>query len=116
MALESDYQVQAFATAESVIDAMKDGPPDLILLDIGLPGMDGIEVLGKMKALYPDALIIMITAYEDVKTVISAMKLGAYDYVVKPLQTDTLEVAVQNALESIAFENGNRSRLHPRIT
>jgi DNA-binding NtrC family response regulator len=103
MALEAGYQVEAFATAESAIDAMKDGPPDLVLLDIGLPGMDGIEALGKMKALYPDVLIIMITAYEDVKTVISAMKLGAYDYVVKPLYMDALEVIVQNALESISL-------------
>ena len=103
MALESDYQVKAFAAAESAIEAMKDAPPDLVLLDIGLPGMDGIEALGKMKALCPDVVIIMITAYEDVETVISAMKLGAYDYVVKPLHMDALELNVQNALESISL-------------
>ena len=102
MALEADYQVEAFATAETAIDAMKDNPPpDLVLLDIGLPGIDGIEALGKIKDLYPDVLIIMITAYEDINTVISAMKLGAYDYVVKPLHMDALEVTVRNALETI---------------
>jgi DNA-binding NtrC family response regulator len=101
MALEANYQVKAFATAEGAMDAMKDHPPDLVLLDIGLPGMDGIEALGKMKDLYPDVLLIMITAYEDIHTVISAMKLGAYDYVVKPLYMDALEAAVRNALETI---------------
>jgi len=101
MALEGDYKVQAFATAEGAMDAMKEHPPDLVLLDIGLPGMDGIEAIGKIKDLYPDVLIIMITAYEDIDTVISAMRLGAYDYVVKPLQMDGLEVAIRNALESV---------------
>jgi len=101
MALEPDYPVEAFSTAEAAIKAMKNGPPDLVLLDIGLPGMDGIEALGTIKTRYPDIIIIMITAYEDINTVISAMKLGAYDYVVKPLHMDGLEVTIHNALETI---------------
>jgi two-component system response regulator AtoC len=101
MALETDYQVKTFATAEAAMAAMKNEPPDLILLDIGLPGMDGIEALGVIKGLYPDTMIIMITAYEDLKTVIFAMKTGAYDYVVKPLHMDALEVTIHNALETI---------------
>ena len=101
MALESDYHVEAFSTAETAIDAMKENPPDLVLLDIGLPGMNGIEALSKIKTLYSDILIIMITAYEDINTVISAMKLGAYDYVVKPVHMDGLEVTIGNALETV---------------
>ncbi len=101
MALEADYRVEAFSDAETAIEAIKKNPPDLVLLDIGLPGMDGIEALGKIKGFYPDILIIMITAYEDIKTVISAMKLGAYDYVVKPIQMDGLEVTIRNALETL---------------
>jgi DNA-binding NtrC family response regulator len=66
--------------------------------------MNGIEALGKMKALCPEVLIVMVTAYEDVNTVISAMKIGAYDYVVKPLHMDALEITVQNALESIRLK------------
>ena len=53
MALEADYQVETFSTAETAIDAMENGPPDLVLLDIGLPGMDGIKALGTIKGLYP---------------------------------------------------------------
>ena len=101
MALEPDYRVETFSTAESAIDAMENGPPDLVLLDIGLPGMDGIKALGIIRRLHPDTMIIMITAYEDLETVISAMKIGAYDYVVKPLHMDALAVAIRNALETI---------------
>ncbi len=101
MALEDAYQVEAFSKAEAAIRAIKSNPPDLILLDIGLPGISGIEALDKIKRLCPDILVIMITAYEDIDTVISAMKLGAYDYVVKPIQMDGLEATINNALETI---------------
>lgn len=101
MALEVDYHVEPFSTAETAIDAIKNDPPDLVLLDIGLPGMNGIEALSKIKDLHPEILIIMITAYEDINTVISAMKLGAHDYVVKPLHMDGLTVTIRNALETI---------------
>ena len=101
MALEADYEVEAFSTAEAAIETIKKSTPDLVLLDIGLPGMDGVEALREIKRLYPDVLVIMITAYEDIKTVISAMKLGAYDYVVKPLHMDGLDVTIRNALETI---------------
>ena len=101
LALEPDYQVETFSTAEAAIEAMENGHPDLILLDIGLPGMDGIKALDTIKDLYPDTMIIMITAYEDLGTGISAMKLGAFDYVVKPLHMDALEGTIHNALETI---------------
>ncbi len=101
MELEADYQVEAFATAETAMKAIEKSPPDLVLLDIGLPGMNGIEALSKIKSLYPNILVIMITAYEDINTVISAMKLGAYDYVVKPIHMDGLEVTIRNSLETI---------------
>jgi DNA-binding NtrC family response regulator len=101
IALESSYTVETFSNAESAMDAIQGQPPDLILLDVGLPGMDGIAALKKIKSLYPGMLVIMITAYEDIDTVVSAMKLGAYDYVVKPLHLDSLEVTIQNALETI---------------
>jgi len=101
LALRKNYQVRAFPTGEVAIEAMLTEPPDLVLLDIGLPGMSGIEALGKIKSLYPEMAVIMITAYEDVNTIVSAMKQGAHDYVVKPLQMDSLMVTVRNALETI---------------
>ncbi len=103
LALKREYQVQAFASAEAVIDALENDTPDLILLDIGLPGMSGVEALKIIKEKHPEIIVIMITAYEDVETVISAMKLGAYDYVVKPLKMDSLIANVRVALETISM-------------
>ena len=101
MALEEDYRVKAFADAESALAAIEKDSPDLVLLDIGLPGMSGIDALRHIRDLFADILILMITAYEDVDTVISAMKLGAYDYVIKPLYMDGLELTIRNALDTI---------------
>ncbi len=101
MALDSDYKIHSFSNAEDALEKIPSLLPDLILLDIGLPGMSGIDALGKIKGIFPDIPVIMITAYEDVHTVISAMKLGAYDYVVKPIQMEGLEATIRNALETI---------------
>jgi len=101
MVLEENYRVKAFTDAEKAIGAMELHPPDLVLLDIGLPGMDGVEALRTIKKLDSNILVIMITAFDDLNTVISSMKLGAHDYVVKPIYMDGLEVTIQNALETI---------------
>ena len=99
-----DYTIAAFESAEIALEEMQKQIPDLILLDIGLPGMDGITALKKIKADLPHVPVIMITAYEDVQTVISAMKFGAYDYIVKPLQLEEIEITVKNALETIRLQ------------
>jgi len=104
IALNGKYRVALFADAESAIAAAGTDPPDLVLLDLGLPGMSGIEALPELKRVAPGILVIVITAYEDVTSVVSAMKGGAYDYIVKPLNVDTLEVSIRNALESIRLK------------
>ncbi len=104
IALSGRYRVSLFADAESAIHAAGSDPPDLVLLDIGLPGMSGIEALPELRRVVPGILVIVITAYEDVTSVVSAMKAGAYDYIVKPLNVDTLEVSIRNALESIRLK------------
>jgi len=109
MALEPEYQVKAFHTAEAAIKVIKGTPPDLVLLDIGLPGMDGIEALRHIKDIDPEILVIMITAYEDITTVITAMKQGARDYVIKPINMDGLEITIRNCLEAIRLRKEVRS-------
>lgn len=104
MALEGEYRIKSFSRAEPAIEALQADCPDLILLDIGLPGINGIEALRQIKTSHPDILVIMITAYEGIDTVIAAMKLGAYDYVVKPLHMDGLEVTIRNALDTIRLK------------
>ncbi len=93
-----------FADGESALEAVKEGPPDLILMDIGLPGMSGIEAIRAVKSFRPEVQIVVITAYEDVPTVVEAMKCGAFDYVVKPLHAETLETTIGNALESVRLQ------------
>ncbi len=104
IALEGRYRLADFPDAESAVAAARVDPPDLVLLDLGLPGMSGIEAIPVFRAIAPEILIVVITAYEDVKSVVSAMKSGAYDYVVKPLDIDTLEMSIGNALESIRLK------------
>lgn len=99
--LEDDYAVCSYETAEDALDAFKAEPADLILLDIELPGIKGTEALSEFKTLKPDVLVIMITAYEDIRLVITSMKNGAYDYIVKPIHMEALEVTIANALETI---------------
>ena len=101
MALESDFDVKGFSTAEAAIEELSNNTPDLVLLDIGLPGMSGIEALKIIKDIHPEILVIMITAFDEVDKVVATMKLGAYDYVVKPLQMEGLEVTIRNCLDTI---------------
>ena len=101
LCLEPDYTVKTFSNGKTAISCIKDNPPDLVLLDIGLPDMSGIEVLKRIKDLQPDILVIMITAFEDADTVIAAMKMGAHDYMVKPFEMDSLQITIRNALDTI---------------
>ncbi len=99
--LGDTYRVKTYATAEDALEEVGDLPPDLVLLDIGLPGMDGVSALREFKMHDPGVPVVMITAYEDIDTVINAMKFGAHDYIVKPLQMEELSVTIGNALEMV---------------
>lgn len=99
--LEDEYSFHEFATAEAAIKAFTKVKPDLILLDIGLPDISGIEAQERFKELDPSVPIVMITAFEDVEVVITCMKAGAYDYIIKPIHMERLEVTIANALETI---------------
>jgi len=101
LALEGKYQVRTFSTAGSALEAIKDDPPDLVLLDIGLPDISGVDALRQLKKLSPDVLVVMVTASTDINTAISTMKLGASDYMTKPINVDALDVSVRNVLDKI---------------
>jgi len=102
LALRKDYRVKAFSSAEAAIESMLSNPPGMVLLDVGLPGMDGIQALEKIKQMYPYLPVIMITTLEDANTVAAAMKLGAHDYIVKPLQINALLATMHNALDAVS--------------
>jgi len=99
-ALSKDgHSVSTVETGEEALAQATDEMPDLVFLDITLPGIDGIEVLRRLKALDPSATVVMVTATDDLKTAVEAMRLGAYDYVSKPFDLDRLRVIAQNALD-----------------
>jgi len=91
--------------ALKIIDAES---PDLVLLDIWMPGMDGLEVLGEIKKENPFIQVIMITGHGTIDTAIKATKLGAYDFIEKPLSIDRVIVAINNALNFRRLEEENR--------
>jgi two-component system response regulator AtoC len=98
MILKNDYDVALAKNGEEAFLQIKDHVPDLILLDIILPDMDGLKILEKIKQDQPDAAVIMITATKTVKTAVEAMKLGATDYITKPFDIDELRLNVKRAL------------------
>ena len=104
MILKNDYEVFLAKNAEEAFLQVKEHSPDIILLDIILPDLDGLKVLGKIKQKEPDAIVMMITATRTVKTAVEAMKLGAYDYITKPFDTDELCLIISRALSTQAME------------
>jgi DNA-binding NtrC family response regulator len=104
MILKKDYAVFLAKDAEEAILQSREHSPDVILLDIILPDLDGLKLLEKIKQKEPDAIVIMITATKTVKTAVEAMKLGAYDYVTKPFDVDELRLIVSRALSTQALE------------
>ena len=97
---DAGYQTISSATGKNGIKEVKHTLPDLVLLDIRLPEMNGLDVLKKIKDFDEELLVIMITAYGDIKTAVEAMKLGAYDYVTKPFVNEDLILTIKKALNT----------------
>jgi DNA-binding NtrC family response regulator len=104
MVFKDDYEVLLARNAEEAFRQLKEHAPDVILLDILLPDLDGLKVLERMKQEDSDVTIIMITATRTVKTAVEAMKLGAYDYITKPFDVDELRLTVTRALSNQALQ------------
>ncbi len=101
------YEVEFSSSGEEALEKQTKQSFDLILLDLLMPGLDGIEVLKAVKKIDPQALIIIITAYASVESAIAAMKMGAYDYIQKPFKHDELLLVIQRALEHKRLQEEN---------
>jgi DNA-binding NtrC family response regulator len=94
------YSVQSVETGAEALQRIQTDFPDLVLLDVRLPDVDGIELLGRLRAADPECLVIMMTAHGGVETAVRAMKLGAQDYVSKPFDVEDLKLTIRKALET----------------
>lgn len=94
------YEVATAASGEDALRALRDDPPDLMLLDIQLPGINGLDVLEKAKEIAEEVIVIMVTALGVLETAVKAMRMGAYDYINKPFNLDELAIIIKKALET----------------
>jgi two-component system, NtrC family, response regulator AtoC len=92
------YEVFLAETGEEALEKVREGAPDLVLLDIKLPGMDGYQVLEKALKIDEGTIPIMITAFDEVDKVVRAMRLGAFDYITKPFDFSKVYLSIQKAL------------------
>ena len=95
------YQVRTVNSGEEAIATFNADPPDMVLLDISMPGMRGIDVLQQMKSQKANCGIIMLSAYGDDQTIQEAMDMGAYCYIQKPMELMDLKTCLEKLLRSI---------------
>ncbi len=95
---EGKYEIRTALSGEACLNSLKENIPDLVLLDIQMPGIDGLETLKQIKQMDSRIPVIMMTAHGTIERAVQSMKLGAYDFLTKPFQRDRLIVTVNNAL------------------
>jgi two-component system NtrC family response regulator len=93
------YEVVSAATAEDALSSLEKSPHDLVITDLHLPGLSGIDLLKKSRLEYPETAVIVMTAFGTIQTAVEAMKAGAYDYLTKPIHPYELKVIVGRSLE-----------------
>ena len=102
-------QVKVAATGLEGVDLIKKEPFEIVISDLRLPGMDGLQILQTCKEVSPKTGVIVITAHGSVETAVGAMKMGAYDYITKPFSMDELLLIVNRLLKVLELEDENRS-------
>ncbi|MCK5202292.1 MAG: sigma-54-dependent Fis family transcriptional regulator, partial [Desulfobacterales bacterium] len=115
---DEGYEIKQADDGQAAIDAVENGFFDLILLDIRMRKVGGIEALNRITEISPGIPIIIMTAYASVDTAVDALKAGAYDYLTKPLDIEELKILVQKALRFHQLEKENiylKERLNDRF-
>jgi two-component system response regulator AtoC len=97
------YQVSAMSGGEEALKRLDEVRPDLVTLDVVLPGMDGLETLRQLKQRLPEVPVVMLSGHGQARTIVEAMRLGASDFLRKPFEVEELELAFQKALEKRAL-------------
>jgi len=105
---DEGYRVSAVGSASEALRHLQDETPDLIFLDIWMPGMDGLEALAEIKRAHPETAVVMISGHGTIETAVKATKLGAYDFIEKPLSLEKTLLAASRALDHGRLERENR--------
>ena len=103
--LRNGFRVQSEADGEAALRAAAEFAPDVVVTDLRMPGMDGIELLKQLRAQDHDVPVIVATAFGEVATAVAAMRAGADDYLTKPLELDELLLAIERAMERRALRS-----------
>ena len=107
-ALRFRYDIRLAADAKMAMDELAYGDVEVMLTDVRMPGMNGLELLKAVRAKYPKTVCILLTAYGSVETAVEAMKQGAYDFLTKPVNLDHLDAVLDRAFRSQDLEEKNR--------
>jgi two-component system nitrogen regulation response regulator NtrX len=105
---DEGYRVSVAGSAQEALNRLQDESPDLVFLDIWMPGVDGLEALAKFKRLRPETAVVMISGHGTIETAVKATKLGAYDFIEKPLSLEKILLAATRALDHGRLERENR--------
>jgi two-component system NtrC family response regulator len=105
---EEGYDVRTFILPREALREMKEEEADVVLLDLKMPEMDGIEVLREIRANHSSALVIIITGYATIESAVTSMKLGAFDYITKPFTPDELSLVVRKAFDHLQLITENK--------
>ncbi|HEV8532559.1 MAG TPA: sigma-54 dependent transcriptional regulator [Methylomirabilota bacterium] len=108
---DEGYRVTAVGSAQEALARLSDEAPDLVFLDIWMPGMDGLEALAEIKQRRPEAAVVMISGHATIETAVKATKLGAYDFVEKPLSLEKMLLVVTRTLEHARLQREHQQLL-----
>jgi len=106
---DEGYQVLVAKSGLEALKVVRSESPDLVILDIWMPEMDGLETLKRLRAQFPNILVVMMSGHGSIETAVKATKLGAYDYLEKPLDLEKVTILVRNALHQRKLEEENLS-------
>ena len=105
------HRVAGYESGEALLDALQHDLPDLVLLDLKMPGLNGLDTLKQVRQLAPSATVIMLTAYGTVQDAVEAMKLGAYDFLIKSVDLEGIDPVVARVLDVVALRRRLESEL-----
>lgn len=105
---DEGFETITVSNGYEALKTIESESPDLVLLDIWMPGIDGIDTLKEIKKTFPTIPVIMITGHGTIETAVNATKIGAFDFIEKPLSIDKVIVGINNALNFRRLEEENR--------